>query len=84
MATITLDDIKRILVSCAGAEDGVDLGDGFADRAFEELGYDSLALMESVAVIKQEFGVALPDDDVATAETPQQLLDIANGVLAAH
>ncbi|MFJ8469279.1 acyl carrier protein [Streptomyces swartbergensis] len=78
---MTLDDLRRILVACAGEDDGIDLTGDILDTAFEDLGYDSLALMESAARIKQEYGVDLSDDDVADVETPRALLDIVNGAV---
>ncbi|MGW0466461.1 acyl carrier protein [Streptomyces sp. NPDC003027] len=80
---MTLDDLRRILVACAGEDDGIDLSGDILDLTFEDLGYDSLALMESAARIKQEYGVDLSDDDVAEVETPRALLDIVNGSVPA-
>ncbi|REE96242.1 acyl carrier protein [Thermomonospora umbrina] len=79
MAEIGIDDLRRVLVECAGIELDAD----FSDRTFEELGYDSLALMETAARIKQDYGIDLPDDDVVAAETPVALLELANSVAAA-
>lgn len=81
MAPMNLDDLRRILVACAGEDDGIDLTGDILDTPFEDLGYDSLALMESAARIKQEFGVDLSDDDVADVETPRALLGIVNGAV---
>lgn len=79
MAKMDLEDLRRILVACAGEDDGIDLSADILDITFEELGYDSLALMESAARIKQEFGIDLLDDDVAEVETPRALLGLVNG-----
>lgn len=82
MAQMTIDDVRRILVECAGAVDGVDTAGNFAQWSFEDMGYDSLALMEAVAHIKQEFGVVVPDEDILEARTPQELADLVNGLAA--
>jgi act minimal PKS acyl carrier protein len=79
MAKMDLDDLRRILVACAGEDDGTDLSGDILATTFEELGYDSLALMESAARIKQEFGVDLTDEDVAEVGTPSALLALVNG-----
>ncbi|GGU77006.1 actinorhodin polyketide synthase acyl carrier protein [Streptomyces litmocidini] len=79
MARLTLDALRTILVACAGEDDGVDLSGDILDTTFEDLGYDSLALMESAARIEREFGIALDDDDVNEALTPRLLLDLVNG-----
>ncbi|MFF7726122.1 acyl carrier protein [Streptomyces sp. NPDC008001] len=78
---MTVDDVRRILVECAGVDDSIDITGDIADRPFDELGYDSLALMESAAQIKQEFGVVVPDDELVEAETPQALIDLVNGLV---
>ncbi|MEV0702939.1 acyl carrier protein [Saccharopolyspora sp. NPDC050389] len=72
---ITLDDLRRILAGCAGAAEDVDLDGNILDLTFADLGYDSLALMETAAVIGREFGVVIPDDELADLETPRAMLD---------
>ncbi|AJF66131.1 acyl carrier protein [Streptomyces vietnamensis] len=79
MARLTLDALRTILVACAGEDDSADLSGDILDITFEDLGYDSLALMESAARIEREFGVTLDDDDVNEALTPRLLLDLVNG-----
>ena len=72
---ITIDDLRRILAACAGSDDEVDLNGDILDLPFEDLGYDSLALMETAAVIGREFGVAIPDDELGDLDTPRAMLD---------
>ncbi|MER5203879.1 acyl carrier protein [Streptomyces sp. NPDC002825] len=83
MAALQLDDLKRILVACAGEGEDIDLSGDILDTTFEDLGYDSLALMESAARIAQEYGVDVPDDALADVETPRALLDLVNGTVPA-
>ncbi|MFE5873005.1 acyl carrier protein [Streptomyces roseifaciens] len=78
---MTVDDVRRILVECAGVDDSIDITGDISDRPFDELGYDSLALMESAAQIKQEFGVVVPDDELVEVETPRALIDLVNGLV---
>jgi act minimal PKS acyl carrier protein len=81
MPALGIDDLRRILVACAGEDDTVDLSsDDILDTPFDELGYDSLALMETAARIEREYGVELPDEEVTEAGTPRALIDLANGV----
>ncbi|CUM41710.1 acyl carrier protein [Streptomyces gardneri] len=82
MARLTLDTLLQILRECAGEEEGVDLGGDILDTPFVELGYDSLALLQATGRIERDFGVALPDDVVAEAETPALLLGLVNGAEA--
>ncbi|GAA4136220.1 acyl carrier protein [Actinomadura keratinilytica] len=80
MATaITIDDLGRILREAAGIE----LGPGAADQPFADLGYDSLALLETGSRIEREYGVRLDDDTLTEVETPAALLDVVNRHLAA-
>lgn len=82
MTLMTIDDLVRILAECAGAADGVQPGDDVTDMPFEELGYDSLALIETAARIEQDYGVEVPEDDLAGLQTPRALLDAVNRNLA--
>ncbi|MCX4906882.1 acyl carrier protein [Streptomyces sp. NBC_00878] len=83
MAQMTLDELRTTLIACAGEDDSTDLSGDILDMAFDDLGYDSLARMESAARIEREYGIALPDEAVADAETPRALLDLVNGITAA-
>jgi act minimal PKS acyl carrier protein len=78
--TFTLADLCRILTEVAGTEQGVDLDGDILDTPFEDLGYDSLALLETSARIGQEFGRVLSDDAVVEALTPRIMLDLVNRV----
>jgi act minimal PKS acyl carrier protein len=78
MSDFTLDDLTRLLKSAGGVKDGVELNDGIFDQAFTDLGYDSLAILEMSAKIQQEYGVAIPDDDVSELKTPRQTIDYLN------
>lgn len=82
MSVMTLDDLRRILVECAGEDDSSAVAGDIADVSFEELGYDSLALMETTARIEQRFGVRLPDDEVLGLTTPGAVLDAVNKAAA--
>ncbi len=77
---MTIDDFRRILIDCAGEADA-ELSENLLDAGFDEIGYDSLALMESAARIRQEFGVTIPEDMIHDLETPRQVLDFVNGAL---
>lgn len=73
---MTIDDLRRILAECAGEDETGDLHGDILDTTFDELGYDSLALMETAAKIRQEFGVDVDDDHIAVMATPRMLLDV--------
>lgn len=78
----TLADLKQILREVAGADESVDLDADILDASFEDLGYDSLALLEAGSRIEREYSVALDDSTVTDATTPRALLDVVNATLA--
>ncbi|MFF9011363.1 acyl carrier protein [Streptomyces sp. NPDC014870] len=82
-AQFTLDDLRRILREGAGAEDGVDLDGDILDTPFEDLGYESLALLETGLRIGREYGIELDDDVLADAETPRDLINAVQEQLSA-
>jgi act minimal PKS acyl carrier protein len=81
--TFTLDDLRRILLESAGAEEGIDLYGDIADTDFEELGYESLALLETGGRIEREFGVSLDDVNLSDITTPQALVTTVTELLSA-
>ncbi|MEU6120006.1 acyl carrier protein [Streptomyces sp. NPDC047117] len=81
-AVFTLDDLKRILLEGAGADEGVDLNGDILDTEFEELGYESLALLETGGRIEREYGITLDDSALTDATTPRALVEVVNAHLA--
>ncbi|MEV8309150.1 acyl carrier protein [Streptomyces flavidovirens] len=78
----TLDDLRRILLEAAGAEESVDLGGDILETRFEVLGYESLALLETGSRIEREYGIVLDDDDLGDEITPGDLIDVVNAQLS--
>ncbi|PYC83776.1 actinorhodin polyketide synthase [Streptomyces tateyamensis] len=79
----TRSDLTRILLEGAGAEEGVDLNGDILDADFEELGYESLALLETGGRIEREYGISLDDTALTDVHTPRQLIELVNGQLLA-
>jgi len=71
-STFTSDDLARILREGAGMDQGVELAD---DVTFEQIGCDSIALLETCGRIEREYGVRFEDDDIADLDTPRLLVD---------
>jgi len=82
MNTVNLDDLRRILTDVAGQDDNVDLAGDIADQPFEDLGYDSLALMEMAARIEQDYGIKIDDEQAAKMQTPQAFIELVNSELS--
>ena len=85
MATqqFTLDDLKRILLAGAGADEAVDLDADILDTGFDQLGYESLALLETSSRIEREYGITLDDSTLTDAVTPRDLIEVVNAHLTA-
>ncbi|MFF0292717.1 acyl carrier protein [Kitasatospora sp. NPDC004615] len=75
----TIEDLKRILLEGAGADEDVDLDGDILDTDFEELGYESLALLETGGRIEREYGISLDDEIFADNKTPRTLVAAING-----
>jgi act minimal PKS acyl carrier protein len=81
MAQFTLNDLKQVLRTAAGEDESVDLDGDILDTDFGELGYDSLAIMETAGVIERGFGVQLPDDEVSKRHTPGEFIALVNSAI---
>jgi act minimal PKS acyl carrier protein len=77
---LTPGELSRFLREDAGA----DLDGDALDREFDELGFDSIALLETVSRIEREYGVALGDSVVSEARTPRALIGVVNDQLRTH
>jgi act minimal PKS acyl carrier protein len=75
---VELSDLRRILRESAGTEQGVDLGGDILDTSFDDLGYDSIAVMETTSRIAREYGVTVDDEALFEARTPRLLLGLVN------
>lgn len=78
---LTIDDLKQIMRECAGEDDSISLDGDILDTSFLDLGYDSLALLETAALVKRRYGVIVSDDDLHGVETPRAFLEKVNSVL---
>ncbi|MEU6143268.1 acyl carrier protein [Streptomyces sp. NPDC047081] len=81
--TFTLDDLKRILLEGSGAPEGGGLDDDILDTDFSDIGYDSLALLETASRIEREYGIELDETVVGDATTPRAFVDAVTTHLAA-
>ncbi|MEW2508675.1 acyl carrier protein [Streptomyces sp. NPDC046870] len=82
MAELTIDRLKDILRISAGEDESEQLAGEIGETTFSELGYDSLALLETAALIKREYGVDITDD-IEHLSTPQAMTDFVNAKVAA-
>lgn len=78
----TVTDLQRILRAAAGPDAEIGTDAGTLDTSFEDLGLDSLAVLETGARIEREVGVRLEDSDLVQTLTPSELIDLVNAQLA--
>ncbi|MFJ8771414.1 acyl carrier protein [Streptomyces microflavus] len=76
--TFTLESLKRILREGAGADESVDFDGDILDADFEELGYESLAILETCGRIEREYGITLDDSVVSDVRTPRRMVQVVN------
>ena len=66
-----LDNIKNILADQLGIEEGSIT----ESTTIEELGADSLDLVEAIMTIEDEFGIEIDDEDVKNLKTVGDILN---------
>jgi act minimal PKS acyl carrier protein len=76
--SISLEDLREIMRACAGVDESIDLDADIGDNTFEELGYDSLAVLEMAAKLQNQLGVVIPDDAAEKLLTPYLLIEYIN------
>ncbi|QMU67352.1 acyl carrier protein [Streptacidiphilus sp. P02-A3a] len=79
---ITVDDLRAILISCLG-DDVEALHGDISDHTLDELGCDSLALLETVTKLELQHDAVLGEEEVTVASTLGQVLRLANERLRA-
>lgn len=82
MSELTLVDLKKIMKECAGEDEEINLDGDILDTHFGDLGYDSLALLETTSRIERAYHVRLGDEAAIEAGTPREFLDRVNGAIA--
>lgn len=78
MREFTLAELTVLLRKHAGEDDESVLQGDILDVSFADLGYDSIALMETTGHIEVDYRVTLDEDNLAEADTPRALIDLVN------
>ncbi|APU14262.1 MULTISPECIES: acyl carrier protein [Actinoalloteichus] len=78
MSRFTLEELREIMRTSAGVDEGVDLDSDIGDLEFDELGYDSLAVLEFASIVQRRYGVPIPDDIVTESGTPSKAVHFIN------
>lgn len=82
MQPLDIKDLVVLLRTNAGDSDTFDLDGDVLDVPFDELNYDSLALLQVTGAIERDYDVALDEEALEEAETPRRYLQVVNQVLA--
>ncbi len=70
------EKVKNIIVE----QLGVSIDEVVSEASFvDDLGADSLDLVELVMVLEEEFGKEIPDEDAEKIQTVQNAIDYING-----
>jgi minimal PKS acyl carrier protein len=80
---LTLDQLRQIMRDCAGEDELVDLDGDIADVSFDDLGYDSLARLETASRVERRFNITLPEEEMGDINSPSDFLAFVNARLAA-
>jgi minimal PKS acyl carrier protein len=75
MPTFTVHDLIDTLRECAGEDEPDQLSADVVDIPFDDLGYDSLSIVNTVRRIERERAIVLGDAVLDTVQTPRDLLD---------
>jgi acyl carrier protein len=76
MAEFTFADVKNILVNRIGLPEDAVTDD--PNLSFEDLGLDSLALVEIQLAIQQDYGFTIPDEDAEKITTIGDAIEYSN------
>jgi act minimal PKS acyl carrier protein len=79
---MTPDDLIAIIRASAGEPEGGALDGENMDVAFDDLGYDSIQLLEIAAHIERKIDIALSDNIVAETRTIRELLLVIDAAVA--
>ncbi|WP_327358784.1 acyl carrier protein [Streptomyces sp. NBC_01304] len=84
MERLELTALTALLRDAAGEGEGIDLNEDALDTLFLDLGYDSLALLQTTGVVERDYDVRLDEEALDEAQTPRQYLDLVNEALSAQ
>ncbi len=83
MTSLTISDLIPHLKAAVGDDDDIELNVAMANAPLDDLGIDSLAVIDATNRIERELSIALPDGSTDDAATMQELCDAINLQLSA-
>ena len=79
--TISLTNLEEFLNASTGQEEPITLDRSMMDVDFDDLGVDSLAILELVDRIQEAYHLSIDDETVPELRTPRMMLDHVNARL---
>ena len=76
-----MHELKTVMLRCSGLPDQASLEGDIRDITFEDLGYDSLAVLEIASAMQRSYKIEISDESIETMTTPGAVLDFVNGAL---
>ncbi|KQX56384.1 MULTISPECIES: acyl carrier protein [unclassified Streptomyces] len=83
MDRLTTDRLMEIMRECAGDGEAIETDRRPEEVEFASLGYDSLAMLETLSRLERDFGVTIDEEEFADARTPAELTTLVNRILTA-
>lgn len=84
MNQFTLQDLDKTAGACVGVDDKTEpITENNADKSFEDLGYDSLAIFELTTKLEHDLPIQVSDDEIEGLVTPRAVVEFINRKLAA-
>ncbi|MDA5283740.1 phosphopantetheine-binding protein [Streptomyces sp. NPDC054904] len=84
MDRLELTDLTRILRAWGGEDECVELTEEVQDLYWEELGYDSLSVLQTTGSVERRFDILLDGEVLELADTPRRFLALVNGILGSR
>ncbi|WP_331733609.1 phosphopantetheine-binding protein [Streptomyces sp. NBC_01276] len=81
MDRLELTELARILRIWGGEEECAELSEDVQDLYWDELGYDSLSVLQAIGSIERRYDVLLDGELLELADTPRSFLRCVNQVL---
>ncbi|MCO1576045.1 acyl carrier protein [Crossiella sp. SN42] len=79
---LTLDELKEFLARAVGEDETVALDGDILDTNLMDLGFDSLAIIDTTSRLERHFKIKVPESAAADIETPRHLIDLVNQQVA--
>lgn len=67
-------EFRTLVGKCFEQTEADALDEAALNKTFDELGYDSIGVLEMVVRVQDEYGVTIPDDDLDRLTTPAEFI----------